>query len=329
MMAEWLSFLRCPRTGARLSLDETGYLVSLEGQYRYPVLFGIPDFRVFDPPYMSREEELRIAGRLYEAANKMDYSQMVEYFENILLGHRSQEAITTGVTHRLKLRERSPNRLKQLLEKGNNLAPNGKVLDLGCGSGEAVGALIKLGGQSVIGMDISLTELILARKLLEERGIIACLVAACAEAMPFCSTYFDFVYSPDVIEHVSDQTQYLEEINRILQQNGTVLLNSPNRYSLVCPEPHVGIWFLTFLPRSWVDPVCRVLGKGSYIGKRLLSLVELRQLVFKNFSDFQIMSRQANSQSQSWLGKLYYFFSPWSEKLFAYVADQHVVVAKK
>jgi len=29
------------------------------------------------------------------------------------------------------------------------------------------------------------------------------------------------------------------------------------------------------------------------------------------------------------MGQLYYLFSPWAEKLFAYVADQHVVIARK
>ena len=178
-------------------------------------------------------------------------------------------------------------------------------------------------------MDISLTELKLAQKLLEEAGISACLVAACAEAMPFCSDYFDFVYSPDVIEHVSDQGRYLDEIYRILSQDGKVLLNSPNRYSLVCPEPHVGIWGLTFLPRPWIDPVCRLLGKGSYIGKRLVSLVELRLLISKKFSSFEILSRRSNPAAESLMGRLYYQFSPWAEKLFAYVADQHVVIARK
>jgi ubiquinone/menaquinone biosynthesis C-methylase UbiE/uncharacterized protein YbaR (Trm112 family) len=328
MMVNWLDFLRCPHTGSELKLEE-GYLVSQQGGYRYPIVFGIPDLRLFDPPYMSRAEELQVTEKLDEASKKMDYKQMVEYFEANLLGNRDEQKIAKGITHRLALRERSPNRLGQLLAQGNGLKPSGKILDLGCGSGEAIARLIDLGGESVIGMDISLTELKLAQKLLEEAGISACLVAACAEAMPFCSDYFDFVYSPDVIEHVSDQGRYLDEIYRILTQDGKVLLNSPNRYSLVCPEPHVGIWGLTFLPRPWIDPVCRLLGKGSYIGKRLVSLVELRLLISKKFSNFEILSRRSNPMAESLMGRLYYLFSPRAEKLFAYVADQHVVIARK
>jgi len=329
MMDEWLDFLRCPNTGFKLELDGSGNLVTADGRYQYSVSFGIPDLRVFEPPYMSREEEIKIAGELYDAAKTKNYNQLVEYFESVLLGDRPREVIDKGIAHRLKLRERSPNRLKNILSEGSALIPYGALLDLGCGSGEAVAELINFGAQSVIGVDISLTELVLARKLLDEAGIDVCLVAACAEAMPFCNEYFDFVYSPDVIEHVSNQDLYLNEINRILQQNGIALLNSPNRYSLVCPEPHVGIWGLTYLPRPWVDPVCRALGKGAYVGKRLLSKVELKRLLSKNFNNFQLISRLANPQSNSWIGKLYYSLSPWSEKIFSYVADQHIVVAKK
>lgn len=329
MMDKWLDFLRCPRTGSKFELDSAGNLVTLDGKNQYSVSFGIPDLRVFEPPYMNWEEELRVAEKLNSAAKTKNYTQLVEYFEEVLLGERSRKLIDKGITHRLKLREHSPNRLKKILSEGNDLTPYGTVLDLGCGSGEAVVELMNLGGESVIGMDISLTELILAKKLLNEAGIDICLVAGCAEALPFCNEFFDFVYSPDVIEHVSNQDLYLKEINRILQQKGIVLLNSPNRYSLVCPEPHVGIWWLTFLPRLWVDPVCRALGKGAYIGKKLLSKVELKQLLSKNFNNFQLISRQANSQSNSWAGKLYYSLSPWSEKIFSYVTDQHIVVAKK
>lgn len=329
MMAEWLTFLRCPRTGAKLTWDTNNQLVSEQDEHTYPVTLGIPDFRTFDPPYMSRQQEVAIAEQLHNASEHMSYPELVEYFERELLGKRNSESIVKGIEHRLNLRERSPNRLQQLLDAAKSGSPDGSVLDLGCGSGEAIRALIKTGAQFVIGMDISLTELILAKKLLSEQGVDACLVAGCAESMPFCQDYFNFIYSPDVIEHVSDQNKYLAEIRRILRKEGKAVLNSPNRYSVVCPEPHVGIWFLTFLPRKWVDPVCRLLGKGRYIGKRLLSLLELQRLLKKYFVNFQISSRQANSEATSIPGRIFYTLRPWSEKMFAFVADQHVVVVTK
>lgn len=329
MMVEWLEFLRCPRTAMKLKFDDCGNLVTENGQYHYPVLFGIPDFRVFDPPYINREKEIAIIEKLDEKFNELSYEELVEYLESKLLGERRIEFIRKGITHRLKLRKRSPDRLQDLLCKVNNIKPFGKVLDLGCGSGEAIKALNSLGGESIVGMDISMIELILAKKLLIEENSTALLLAGCAESMPFSDGYFDFVYSPDVIEHVSDQNKYLGDINRILNKRGVVVLNSPNRYSLVSPEPHVGIWLLTYLPRPVISPVCRLMGKGEYIGKKLLSLRELNKIIATYFNEYKILARSANSKSESFLGKIYYLLSPWSEKIFAYVTDQHVVIAIK
>ncbi len=328
MTADQLDLLRCPRTGSRL-MQQGENLVSEQDGHVYPIVLGIPDFRLFDPPYMSREQERKSAERLHSAQDK-SYAELVDYFERTLLGdNRKPQIIEKGITHRLKLRERSPNRLQQLLDTAGLAKVEGRVLDLGCGSGEAIGALLAKKGGSVIGMDISLTELVLAKKLLAEQGITAFLVAGCAEAMPFQAQCFDFIYSPDVIEHVSDQNDYLSEIQRILTADGRALLNSPNRYSVVCPELHVGIWFLTFLPRPLIDPVCRLLGKGPYVGKRLVSLTELKRLLKRYFAKVQIFSRSANANAQSLSGRLFYWLSPWSERLFSYIADQHVVLVRK
>lgn len=201
------------------------------------------------------------------------------------------------------------------------------MLDLGCGSGEAIGALYRRGAGQVIGLDISLVELVLAKKLLEEESQQAFLLAGCAEALPLADGLLAFIYSPDVIEHVSDQGRYLAEARRALKSGGQILLNSPNRYTMVCPEPHTGIWLLGFLPRALMDPVCRLLGKGPYIGKRLVSLRELRELLRQTFPDFQVHSREANPQATSLPGKLFYWLRPLSELAFALICDQHVVMA--
>ena len=52
--AERVDLLRCPRTGSRLRQCGDGSLAAETGGYVYPVLHGIPDFRLFDPPYMTR-----------------------------------------------------------------------------------------------------------------------------------------------------------------------------------------------------------------------------------------------------------------------------------
>lgn len=326
-----LDLLRCPITKTRLHWQDDSTLCTEQGDRRYPVVLGIPDFRLFDPPYQSRAKEQQQAEQLAEAAERLDYNALIHYYEETLCGQGLAERTQRQITHRLALRQRAPQRLYDMLEMAgvSRLPGDGLTLDLGCGSGEALAALHELRGMPVIGLDISLIELVFARQLLAEQGITATLVAGCGEALPFADQTFSFIYSPDVIEHVSDQRRYLQEGYRVLAANGTLLLNSPNRFSVVCPEPHVGIWGLGFLPRALMDPCCRLLGKGPYVGKRLVSLNELRQLVRTTFDQFVIKSRESNPQANSLPGRLYHALSPLSVNLFAHVCDQHVVLANK
>jgi len=327
--SELLVRLRCPITGERL--HETGDgLFNASVTQRYPVVFGIPDFRLFDPPYMTREQELECAVKIDAAADRMTYSELIDHFERVIFPHpRKPAEIVKSIEHRHALLRRSPGRLDYLLGMTEGRArPRGLVLDLGCGSGEATAALFGKNCEAVIGLDISLVELMLAKKLLAELGQTAWLVAGCAEQLPFADGLFDFIYSPDVIEHVSDQTAYLGEAKRKLNNNGQFLLNSPNRYSLVCPEPHVGIWFLGYAPRSWMDGLCRLAGKGGYIGKRLVSLPEARKLLTQAFPKYSIYSRTANPDAISLAGRLFFATRRFAEPAYAYVCDQHVILAE-
>jgi ubiquinone/menaquinone biosynthesis C-methylase UbiE len=330
-MIEIPAFVRCPITGESLVVRDEHSVVSACGAHEYPVVQGILDLRLFDAPYMDRAHERSVAARLAEAAKTMDYAGLVRHFETDLLGQRPSARVDWGIGHRLALPQRAPARLRQMVDLvgGLDLAAGGTVLDLGCGSGEAASGLIALGAGSVVGIDISLTELVMGRKLLEEQGIDAYLVAGCAESLPFADGLFDLVFSPDVIEHVADQSQYLGEARRVLKPGGQLLMNSPNRYSLMAPEPHVGIWGLAALPRAWVSPVCRLLGKGPYTGKRLVSLPELRRLLGKTFERTAVYGRPANPKPTSLPGRLYAGLAPGSENLYAHICPEHTVVARR
>lgn len=327
-----LDLLRCPRSGDRLQPRE-GWLVAERAGHRYPVVAGIPDLRLFDPPYVSRAEEARRVERLDEAARRLDYAGLVEFRETEILKDQTPENRRKHIEHRLTLQSRAKRRLHSMLDAARldapRCAPEALVLDLGCGSGEALGELGRLTGARVVGIDISLEELLLGRKLIEEEGAEAALVAACAEALPVADGLFAFVYSPDVIEHVASHEDYLKEIHRVLAPGGTTLLNSPNRFSIVTAEPHVGIWGLGFLPRPLMDPACRLAGKGPYVGKKLLSLGELRRSLGSVFRDYSVAGRDSNPDATSLAGRLYHGLSPASVTLFNHVCDQHVVVAVK
>ena len=324
-----MNLLRCPVTRETLHLNTSGKLENESGTEQFDVVHGIPDFRRFDPPYLTRAEEAEAADRMADAMERMTYDDLIVHLErDIYPNTRSEEQITKSIAHRRTLVERSPSRLDWLLDATDNTAkPHGLTLDLGCGSGEATAALKQRGAARVIGVDISLIELMLAKKLLQEHDQPAYLIASAAEALPFADDSLDFIYSPDVIEHVSDQHLYLQEARRALQNEGDFLLNSPNRYSAVCPEPHNGIWLFGYLPRALMSPASRLAGRGPYRGKRLVSLFELRRLVGASFNHYRIYSRKSNPTATSIAGRAFHATRALSEPAFAVVCDQHIIHA--
>jgi len=98
------------------------------------------------------------------------------------------------------------------------------VLDVGCGTGYGCSLLSHCGAKRVIGVDISFPALEYAK-----RCQIQGLVGANVIRLPFGSSTFDVVTCFEVIEHIADQSELLEEMKRVLRTGGVVVLSTPNR----------------------------------------------------------------------------------------------------
>jgi SAM-dependent methyltransferase len=105
------------------------------------------------------------------------------------------------------------------------------------------------------------------------------LIAACAEALPFCEPQFDRVVFDSALEHVRDQRRALEEARRVLYKSGCVFVATPNRFS-AGPDPQTGIWCGSWLPERWTAARVRRQG-GIPPVRRLLSESELAILLFE------------------------------------------------
>jgi ubiquinone/menaquinone biosynthesis C-methylase UbiE/uncharacterized protein YbaR (Trm112 family) len=111
--------------------------------------------------------------------------------------------------------------------------PDGKnnlLLDIGCGWGRWLTAATAKNFIPV-GIDIRLEFCEVARKVVRENGGNAYTVVADLQQLPFQNDVFDLVWSFSVIQHThyNRLTSCLQEIRRILKQQGYCFLEFPNR----------------------------------------------------------------------------------------------------
>ena len=122
------------------------------------------------------------------------------------------------------------------------------VLEVGCGGGELSFFLGQTYGLDCYGLE---PFPLYASKL--EQGRIA---QAVAERIPFADNSFDLVIAKDVIEHVDDVQQSLNEMLRVSRKY--VYLACPNY--LFPYEAHFKVPFIPLLPKPLARAYLRVLG---------------------------------------------------------------------
>jgi ubiquinone/menaquinone biosynthesis C-methylase UbiE len=146
----------------------------------------------------------------------------------------------------------------------------GRILDVGCGSGDFLGSLAHLGWETY-GTDLSEAGAELARA----RGIQAYRGDLSAAAFP--DDFFEVVTLWHVLEHVPDPLEQLAEIRRVLKPGGLLVVEVPNARSATFSLTKAK-WYYLDVPRhlqhftpSTIDAV---LGQAGFkkIARRNLHL---------------------------------------------------------
>ena len=100
------------------------------------------------------------------------------------------------------------------------------VLDYGCGTGYGTNILSKT-ANTVVGVDISEETIIYASN--NFRSPNTTFIKIESEKLPFDDNTFDLVTSFQVIEHLKNTKQYLNEIKRVLKPHGLLLITTPDK----------------------------------------------------------------------------------------------------
>ena len=162
-------------------------------------------------------DELSTATTPNREINDLWKAKALELFESIAQRHATRRGQQPGFRFQLGITLR-------MLQ-----ANQGKVLDVGCGSGSVTAAL-HTRGFSVVGIDFSPAMINQACHLIPPDGAVQ-FCQADAEYLPFPDGSFDYVTCVGVLEFLHDFRPPLAEISRVLRPGGLAVLSVPNRIS--------------------------------------------------------------------------------------------------
>ena len=105
------------------------------------------------------------------------------------------------------------------------------ILDIACGQGRYIPFLKNaFPNCQIIGMDISLTGLVLAQQAFSAHHF----ATAMSEALPLSDKSVDMIFSIETLEHVFDVRATIQAWSRMLKPGGKILMTTPcaNKFSL-------------------------------------------------------------------------------------------------
>ncbi len=115
---------------------------------------------------------------------------------------------------------------KKILKTTEPLPMRARVLDIGCGTGEVLLALIKKypSIKELAGVDISKEMLARAGDKLSAHMQVASLKVGGGDMLPYGDDNFDLIVSSGVLHYIGDPTKIVKEIARVLRAEGRVIL---------------------------------------------------------------------------------------------------------
>lgn len=98
------------------------------------------------------------------------------------------------------------------------------ILEIGCGPGAALMAAAEIVQPSLaIGLDIDAKMIATAKRNFSRRGMNAKFIQGRAESLPIAPESFDLVIGFEVLHHVDDWRQAVQEVARVLKPGGHFL----------------------------------------------------------------------------------------------------------
>jgi len=285
----------CPACRALLQSSPDQYRCT-GCDHAYPLVAGIPDFRLQPDPWIGIHEDREKALRLADAVDDLPFLDAVRLYWEM-----TPDTPRQRVHHFVRHVERSLARSAEWLDSGALPEDGGVWLDLGAGTGD-LSAAVRRRGRCAVAVDIALRWLVIARRRPElEQAMLVC---GAAQHLPFPDSSFAGGFSLGLLEHCPAPEPVLGEARRVLAPGAMLRLRTVNRYGLL-REPHVGLWGVGLLPRRWADPYVRFRTGQRYLHHRPISPRELRRALHRaGFTSVQVAAARALPSETAQLGKV-------------------------
>ena len=336
--------LVCPQCQGPLGSAPDAYHCEACGR-RYPILCGIPDFRLEPDRYLSIEDDRAKGVRLHEGSDRRSFAEMLDRYWSMT------PEVAPELARKFRAHQLAEERIAEaawagpgdpaaplhdvgcphpLLSEGGAepFGGAGPLLDVGCSTAGLVAAAAKR-GMAVTGVDAAFRWLVVGQVRLREAGVHATLVCANAEQLPFPGDTFATVTAHDLVEHVADPAPVFRECRRVARPGAACCFSTNNRYSLL-PEPHVGVWGVGWLPRSWQADYVRLASGRPYRHLCLRSAGELERWArAAGFAACRVSAAPPSTDPDRWpRGQaLYNRMRRWG--LFTLVAPRLELVCRK
>jgi 2-polyprenyl-6-hydroxyphenyl methylase/3-demethylubiquinone-9 3-methyltransferase len=141
------------------------------------------------------------------------------------------------------------------------------VLDLGCGGGFMAEALAQR-GPAVIGIDPAEKAIAIARSHGASQNRSIKYLVGMGETLPLADGSMDYVVCVDVLEHVADLGEVINEVHRVLRPGGVFLFDTINR-----------TWLASLVVVFFGERVFRILPVGTHDPAKFIPPAELAMLL--------------------------------------------------
>jgi 2-polyprenyl-3-methyl-5-hydroxy-6-metoxy-1,4-benzoquinol methylase len=189
---------------------------------------------VFSHPYRLRRiiiRETRYGQRYRNRRIWLEWQRYDQYIAHLL--HSSEEAQVCPL---------HVARIQTILDMISGLGNGLEVLDVGCGHGIISEHIWKMGHHVTCADLPTITSIVHKRRVLS-------VVASDAEHLAFAENSFDVVLASEVLEHLWNPNDFLDEAHRILRANGHCIIEVPEGRESLRWDSHIQVFTMEGLKK--------------------------------------------------------------------------------